>query len=280
MSQTKVDRTKLRQATQLAQPFDPSLIQRKPGNRGADYVSHPVVQQRFMFVTGAPTTSIVRELHSTVRGKPDLGSVLVSVLMRMELVIDGELHVAEEYGSCEHPENEAHDGERAKKAASDAYKRCAMRIAGVGLHLWCKNGYTLGDRMIAQDMKEDSDLIESDAVETEHEPEGDPELGDKNVVASASAGTRPRIPQGPTRSLDTSMPPQASKDEKDDLFERMQAIPDADHRRKVKREFVANFGDLGALPAADVDVASAWVLDHEDVPPPRDVQVDASGDPF
>lgn len=178
----------LSQATLLAYPFHPDLIERKPGAGSASYVSHAVITQRFLYVTGPPMVEIVQELYGPVRGKPELGSVLVGVRMRMTVEVDGKVRVTEEYGSCEHPQNETHDGERAKKAASDAYKRCAMRF-GNGLQLWStRTGYTLGERMAERDRVGSGELAEDAA---------DDDVSDVQVPTAGADAATPAVKASP-----------------------------------------------------------------------------------
>ena len=59
---------------------------------------------------------------------------------RLTAEVDGKKVVIEEVGSVERPTPIA--GEKAKDIASDAIKRCAMRL-GLGLHLWSQENYVL-----------------------------------------------------------------------------------------------------------------------------------------
>jgi hypothetical protein len=65
----------------------------------------------------------------------------------MRATIDGTEHTVTEAGDCENPGNWPHDGARLKDASSDAYKRCAMRLAAVGLHLWAGSDFYLFEKL-------------------------------------------------------------------------------------------------------------------------------------
>ena len=56
-----------------------------------------------------------------------------------------------EVGDVEHPGG--NNGSNLKNAASDALKRCAMRL-GVGLHLWSQDNYYL-DRALEKRSRDD-----------------------------------------------------------------------------------------------------------------------------
>ena len=106
----------------LVKPFSARFI--KDDGRGNSYVEHGIVLQRIILATGRPPhIEIVRELY-------DEGQ-LTGVLMRMTAF---GYEPVEEFGEADNPQAKT-NGARAKSAASDAIKRCAMRL-GVGLHLW------------------------------------------------------------------------------------------------------------------------------------------------
>jgi hypothetical protein len=76
--------------------------------------------------------------------------VIVGGVWRLTVTIDGRTVAVEEAGDVEDPHNWRHDGARLKQAASDAIKRCAMRV-GLGLHLWAGERYVLAERLAAGD---------------------------------------------------------------------------------------------------------------------------------
>lgn len=141
----------MRDLTKLVCPFPSGVIRANPGkgNRGS-YVAHPVVEQRILHVLG-PVDYAVTEI---VRGDTkDAQGVVVGVLATMSATVDGQTVTVTEAGDCENPGNWPHDGARLKDAASDAYKRCAMRL-GVGLHLWAQEHFYLGAKLLKQDKGE------------------------------------------------------------------------------------------------------------------------------
>lgn len=122
----------MKQLTRLAVPFPQSMIEQKPGGFAADYVAHHTVTQRLLEVVG-PYSFGVTELIRGVDGQVE------GALCELAAEVDGREVSIVEVGDCENPSNWKTDGQRAKDAASDAFKRCAMRL-GLGLHLW------VGDR--------------------------------------------------------------------------------------------------------------------------------------
>jgi hypothetical protein len=81
-------------------------------------------------------------------GTAALSGVVVGGVWRLTATVDGRTVRVEEAGDCEDPANWRHDGQRLKQAASDALKRCAMRL-GLGLHLWSGDAYVLDQRLTA-----------------------------------------------------------------------------------------------------------------------------------
>ena len=116
----------------LATPFPPSYIKTKPGGRGGDYVEHAVITQRLLEVLG-PYTFVVERV---ICDDP------VTVLARLSVEVDGTAVEIVEVGKSEN-QSDPH-----KSAASDALKRCAMRL-GCGLHLWAQDHYYL-DKSLAK----------------------------------------------------------------------------------------------------------------------------------
>jgi hypothetical protein len=139
-----------RQITRLVRPFPSAVIKANPGggNRGS-YVAHPVVEQRILHVLGPVDFEVVEIIRGDTRdGK--LTNVVVGCLARLSAEIDGRRVTVVEVGDCENPGNWPHDGARLKDAASDAYKRCAMRL-GVGLHLWADKDFHLYEALRKQE---------------------------------------------------------------------------------------------------------------------------------
>lgn len=189
--------------TKLCWRFPRSVIKQAPkGN--ASYVPHSVVEQRLLITVGPPDTTVMHVIRGDVPSrkqgpdkqgnprpdKPPLSDVVVGVVLRMSVIVDAVLRTVEEAGDCGDPHNWEHDGMRLKDAMSDAYKRCAMRL-GVGLHLWCKDGYDLDQRM-----KEADDAgarveagQEVAGADDEHDDETDAQL------PSASSDVPPPTPE-------------------------------------------------------------------------------------
>lgn len=144
------------QLIRLAKPFPAKFIQANPNSRaGGDYVKHSIVNEKLLAVLGAFSYEIAEVFRGKVKGKDELGEVVVGCTARLTCRIDGQVVTIEEVGDCEMPGNWPHDGARLKDASSDAIKRCAMRI-GVGLHLWSSDQFTLHDQLVARnETKED-----------------------------------------------------------------------------------------------------------------------------
>ena len=125
----------MKQLAKLVEPFDKRLIKQKGGSFAASYVAHSEVEQKLLATIG-PHDFAVTEVLRGPDGK------IEGCLARMAAVIDGEPVEIVEVGDCERPDNWKTEGARLKDAASDAYKRCAMRL-GVGLHLWSQDMFWL-----------------------------------------------------------------------------------------------------------------------------------------
>lgn len=124
---------------ELAKPFPPAYVREKPGKFSAQYVEHSVITQRLLEVVGPFTfrvVDLVRNADGTVSG----------CLAELTVEVDGRQVTVTEAGDVEHPgEN---NGSNVKNAASDAIKRCAMRL-GLGLGLWAQENFYL-DRALAK----------------------------------------------------------------------------------------------------------------------------------
>lgn len=145
------------QVVELAKPFPSDYVHTNPSG-GGSYVKHHVVNQRAIQIFGRPPSFERVEVvfgdvaaippnpngksQRAKEGRDALKNVIVGVIARMTVVVDGEKVVVEEAGDCEEPHNWSSDGQRLKDAMSDAYKRCAMRL-GLGLHLWSQDEYFL-----------------------------------------------------------------------------------------------------------------------------------------
>jgi hypothetical protein len=158
---------------ELARPFPAHLIEKPPQGKFGTYVPHFVVTQALLAYTGPYDWRLVEILRGSVPGTttkdgtayPQLTDAIVGVVGELTVNIDGGRVTIQEAGSCESPAFDNNDGERLKKAASDAIKRCAMRV-GLGLHLWCKRGdqYFLSKvlRGVEEDITDDTVTVAGD----------------------------------------------------------------------------------------------------------------------
>jgi hypothetical protein len=135
----------MKQLYELARPFPASLIKQKPGKFAADYVEHSVITQRLLEVVGPHDFAVDRIITN-----PD--GVLVGCTAVLSVQIDGRLVSITEVGDVERPGD--NNASNLKNAASDALKRCAMRL-GVGLHLWSQDNYYLDKALAKQLAKEE-----------------------------------------------------------------------------------------------------------------------------
>jgi hypothetical protein len=141
---------------ELARPFPTDLVERKDGS---DYVAHHVVNQRLLSVVGPFNFECVQVVRGDIparapdpsarskraqAGTPAMSQVVVGGIWRLTCTVDGRRVQVEEVGDVGDVHNWPHDGARLKDAASDALKRCAMRV-GLGLHLWAQEHYFLHD---------------------------------------------------------------------------------------------------------------------------------------
>jgi hypothetical protein len=191
--------------TELARRFPDQFIE---GKDGQPYVAHHVINQRLLQIVGPFDFELVREIRGDVpavapdpsarsrRGKagtPALQGVLVGVVGRLTCEIDGRRTTVEEAGDVGDVHNWPHDGARLKDAASDALKRCAMRL-GLALHLWADKLYFLDAQLAAE-----QGLTEPPAAPQESKPGGANAPQDASPDARADAepaeGTAP--PPGP-----------------------------------------------------------------------------------
>ena len=122
------------QLRDLAKPFPSKFVKDNPSGYGS-YVQHGLYKQRLLFYVGPYDFELVEILRGTVKGKDELGVVVVGAVMRLTVTIDGRVTKIEEVGDCEQPGNWPTDGARLKDAISDALKRCCPHI-GLGLSLY------------------------------------------------------------------------------------------------------------------------------------------------
>jgi len=121
------------QLYELSRPFPESLVKQKPGKFAASYVEHSVISQRLLEVLG-PHDFAVERIVTNADG------TVTGCTATLTVEIDGRRVSVTEVGDVERPGD--NNGSALKNAASDALKRCAMRL-GVGLHLWSQENYYL-----------------------------------------------------------------------------------------------------------------------------------------
>jgi hypothetical protein len=168
---------------ELARRFPDGFVERKDGN---DYVAHHIVNQRLLSVTGPFDFELVEVIRGDIpprapdstaksrrgrAGTPALSGIVTGGVWRLSVTIDGRTVRIEEVGDVGDVHNWPHDGARLKDAASDALKRCAMRL-GLGLHLWAQERYFL-DRQLDENAKADA---EQETAARAQQAEADAEL--------------------------------------------------------------------------------------------------------
>lgn len=116
--------------------------------RGWPAMDHTVVSQMLLAKLGGYNFEITHVLRSGTKKDASV-EVVTGVIGRLTVEIDGKVVVVEEGGGVENALNQDGDGERVKHAASDALKRCAMRI-GLGLHIWSGDHYFL-DKLLERE---------------------------------------------------------------------------------------------------------------------------------
>jgi hypothetical protein len=200
--------------TQLARRFPEGFIERKDG---IDYVAHHVVTQRLLSIVGPFDFELVEIIRGDVAaaapipngrsrrakaGTPALHNVVVGGVWRLTCEIDGRRVRIEEIGDVGDVHNWPHDGARLKDAASDALKRCAMRL-GLGLHLWAQEHYFL-DRQLWASLEQPGNAADAEEAAAGQpglagkgpagpKPTAEPEAGD-DPAAAASALDAKRMP--------------------------------------------------------------------------------------
>jgi len=121
------------QLYELARKFPEALIREKPGKFAAAFVEHSVIAQRLLEVVGPYDFAVDRIVTN-----PD--GTVVGCTATLSCEIDGKRVTITEVGDVERPGD--NNGSALKTAASDALKRCSMRL-GLGLHLWSQENYYL-----------------------------------------------------------------------------------------------------------------------------------------
>lgn len=134
------------QLAELAKPIPPKYVTKS--DKGLDAADHTVITQLLHLRAPGWSFEIKEVLRSEVPEKIGKSSTwaggyfVTGCIGRLSCEIDGTAVVIEESGGVENAGMKDGDGERLKHAASDALKRCAMRI-GLGLHIWAQQAYFL-----------------------------------------------------------------------------------------------------------------------------------------
>ena len=141
----------------LAKPFPAALVKAPAPGKYGSYVGHSTVNERILHELGPFSFEVADVIRGeapemvtrgdTPKTYPAREGAVVGALCRMTVQVDGREVVVTEVGSEDNPAMH-HDGENLKNAASDGFKRCAMRL-GVGLHLWSQQDYYL-DKQLAK----------------------------------------------------------------------------------------------------------------------------------
>lgn len=136
------------QLRKLAEPIPEAYIGRS--DKGMDAADHTVITQLLHLYVPGWSFEIAEVLRSEVPEKTSRdgnttwpgGLFVTGCVGRLTVTLDGERVVIEEAGGVELAGMKDGDGERLKHAASDALKRCSMRL-GLGLHIWSQGHYFL-----------------------------------------------------------------------------------------------------------------------------------------
>jgi hypothetical protein len=141
----------VKQLQALTTPFAARFIKKPAPGKHGDYVSHDVINQKALAIVGPHSFEVIELIYADFTHEGFPVKVVVGVLARLTVEIDGRQVSIVEVGDEEHPA-QGNNASNAKKAASDAYKRCWMRL-GLGLHLWSQEDYEL-PQMLAHYEKE------------------------------------------------------------------------------------------------------------------------------
>lgn len=134
------------QLSELARPFKANLIKQPPKGKFGSYCAHDVYNQKLLAVLGPfdfEVVEVIRNAEGSTEG----------CRARLTVDIDGRTTTIVEIGDVENPTNWHTEGARLKDAASDAFKRCCMRL-GCGLHLWAGQDFFLYDVLLHREEPE------------------------------------------------------------------------------------------------------------------------------
>jgi hypothetical protein len=166
----------IEQLHQLSRPFPMQFVKQAPAGKFGDYVPHSTVNERLLSIVGPfdfQVTEVIRGTAPPVIGKDGTKELpafagrddaVVGCIATLGVTIDGRQVWVSEVGDVDEPAMN-HDGANLKFAASDAIKRCAMRI-GLGLHLWSQENYFL-DKQLEHTLGEGNADAAADALDGE-----------------------------------------------------------------------------------------------------------------
>lgn len=137
------------QLGRLAKPIQDQYVKHAPQGKYGDYCDHEIINQILLLVCGPFSFRIEQVIYN-----PD--GLLDGCTASLTVTVDDREVTITEAGDCENPQVKKTQGDRLKNAASDALKRCAMRL-GLGLHLWAGNthDYFLDRQLAARDKNAD-----------------------------------------------------------------------------------------------------------------------------
>jgi hypothetical protein len=134
------------QLRNLAEPIPDRYVGKN--DKGMDASDHTVITQLLHLYAPGWSFEITQVLRSDVPEKVTQkhtypgGLFITGCIGRLTVDVDGHRVVIDEAGGVELAGMKDGDGERLKHAASDALKRCAMRL-GLGLSIWAQTNYFL-----------------------------------------------------------------------------------------------------------------------------------------
>lgn len=283
---TAEETPKPRQLAKLARPFPAHAVKTRTvgGGRKASYVGHADVTAKLLLVLGPydwDATDLIRENGHSGR--------VVGCNGRLTVTIDGRRVTIAEPGSVDETISTAddgtkvdvtgHDGDRAKLAASDALKRCAMR-AGVALNLWSGAGTALYDAIVAQATAEAAPEVGDDGMPQDGEADEDHADPD-TVVVPQGGGT---IVVDPDCLVEETGPELASAEDIADVKAAVAKLPMPQREEWAKSELATAYRaayKAGTISVAMAAAVLAAILDLAGVPVPSGItELVEDGEPF
>lgn len=194
------------QLYQLSQPIPKRYIKPPAPGKYGDYIPHYIITQRLLAVLGPFDWRLIQVIRGDSSGRRKVDGKLVDVtatdivvgaVYQLGVDVEGFPVVIQEIGQCDNAWKEPDDAARLKKAASDALKRCAMRL-GLGLHMWCK---TPDEYFLSRVLREGLDDDESAEVVTLGIESEDDTEAHVEVVSAPKAAPQPE-PEAPQAQAD------------------------------------------------------------------------------